>query len=86
MKFVFFCHSLTSDWNHGNAHFLRGVTTELAARGHKVMVYEPADGWSLRQLIRREGAATIDGFRRHYPLLQPRRYTLDTLDLDAAVD
>ena len=24
-----FCHSLLSDWNHGNAHFLRGVVTEL---------------------------------------------------------
>ena len=22
---VIFCHSLVSDWNHGNAHFLRGV-------------------------------------------------------------
>jgi spore maturation protein CgeB len=86
MKFVLFCHSLTSDWNHGHAHFLRGVATELATRGHKVMAYEPADGWSLRQLIRTEGVATIDGFRRHYPLLQPRRYTLETLDLDAALD
>jgi spore maturation protein CgeB len=86
MKFVFFCHSLTSDWNHGNAHFLRGVTTELAARGHGVKVYEPADGWSLRNLVRNEGVAVIDGFRRHYPLLQPRRYTMQTLDLDAALD
>lgn len=86
MKFVFFCHSITSDWNHGNAHFLRGVTTELAARGHGVKVYEPADGWSLKNLVRNEGVATIDGFRRHYPLLQPRRYTLETLDLDAALE
>jgi spore maturation protein CgeB len=86
MKFVFFCHSLTSDWNHGNAHFLRGITTELVTRGHQVVAYEPADGWSLKQLIRTEGAGTIDGFRRHYPLLQPRRYTLGTLDLDAALD
>ena len=29
MKFVLFCHSLVSDWNHGNAHFLRGVVREL---------------------------------------------------------
>lgn len=86
MKFVFFCHSITSDWNHGNAHFLRGITTELAMRGHGVKVYEPADGWSLKHLIRTEGVAVIDGFRRHYPLLQPRRYTLETLDLDAALD
>ena len=25
MTIVIFCHSLISDWNHGNAHFLRGV-------------------------------------------------------------
>jgi spore maturation protein CgeB len=86
MKFVFFCHSITSDWNHGNAHFLRGITTELAARGHGVKVYEPADGWSLTNLVRNEGPSVIDGFRRRYPLLQPRRYTMETLDLDAALD
>ena len=25
MRFVYFTHSLASCWNHGNAHFLRGV-------------------------------------------------------------
>jgi len=34
MKIVMFYHSLVSDWNHGNAHFLRGVASELVARGH----------------------------------------------------
>ena len=29
MKVVIFCHSLISDWNHGNAHFLRGIVAEL---------------------------------------------------------
>ncbi|MEX2494454.1 MAG: glycosyltransferase [Woeseia sp.] len=86
MKFVLFYHSLTSDWNHGNAHFLRGVVTELLARGHDVQVYEPADGWSLRQLTRFEGASAVEGFRRHYPHLEPRRYRLETLDLDAALE
>ena len=28
-----FYHSLLSDWNHGNAHFLRGVAYEMVARG-----------------------------------------------------
>jgi spore maturation protein CgeB len=31
MRVVIFCHSLVSDWNHGNAHFLRGVARELLA-------------------------------------------------------
>jgi hypothetical protein len=46
MRIVIFCHSLISDWNHGNAHFLRGVVAELLDRSHEVAVYEPADGWS----------------------------------------
>ena len=29
MRFVYFTHSLASCWNHGNAHFLRGVLREL---------------------------------------------------------
>ena len=32
-KIVLFCHSLRSDWNHGNAHFLRGIATELQRAG-----------------------------------------------------
>ena len=35
MRIVLFVHSLVSDWNHGNAHFLRGVVRELLARGHE---------------------------------------------------
>jgi spore maturation protein CgeB len=61
MKVVFFVHSLASCWNHGNAHFLRGIVRELREAGHDVDVREPADGWSrshvdremLRELSRR---------------------------------
>src|SRR3712207_3430678 len=55
MKFVLFYQSLLSDWNHGNAHFLRGVASELIARGHRVDIYEPAHGWSLSQLLADHG-------------------------------
>ena len=41
MRFVIFTHSLISDWNHGNAHFLRGFATELQTRGHDVAIFEP---------------------------------------------
>ena len=51
MRIVGFYHSLVSDWNHGNAHFLRGVVRELLARGHDVRIYEPADGWSRENLL-----------------------------------
>ena len=55
MKFVLFYHSLVSDWNHGNAHFLRGIVRELMARGHEVALYEPADGWSRSHLLADHG-------------------------------
>lgn len=40
MKVAIFCHSLQSDWNHGNAHFLRAVVAELLARGHEIWLCE----------------------------------------------
>jgi spore maturation protein CgeB len=86
MHVVMFCHSLVSDWNHGNAHFLRGVSGELIARGHRVSVYEPSDGWSLSNLLRECGDEAISRFERAYPQLSSRRYALDTLDLDRALE
>ena len=86
MKFVLFCHSLVSDWNHGNAHFLRGVCSELDARGHAVEVYEPADGWSLRNLLKDQGPTAIRAFHDAYPRLRSHVYELATLDLDRVLD
>ncbi len=80
-----FYHSLISDWNHGNAHFLRGVVSELLARGHAVTVYEPADAWSALHLVRDHGPAAIAAFHHAYPQLASVRYG-DDLDLDAALD
>lgn len=86
MRFVCFYHSLVSDWNHGNAHFLRGVVSELLAGGHQVEVFEPADAWSREQLVREHGTAPLDAFDRRFPHLRSRRYRLQDLDLDAALD
>lgn len=86
MKFVLFYHSLVSDWNHGNAHFLRGIAGELLARGHQVDIYEPADGWSLRMLLAEQGKAAAAQFQRVYPTLASHRYELASLDLDRALD
>jgi spore maturation protein CgeB len=82
---VMFCHSLVSDWNHGNAHFLRGVVTELRARGHAVRVYEPRDAWSRQNLVAEHGERSLDGFRTAYPGLESRQYDLASLDLDEAL-
>jgi spore maturation protein CgeB len=86
MKIVLFCHSLVSDWNHGNAHFLRGIVCELLARGHTVDVYEPADGWSLGRLRAQYGDAAIAGFHAAYPELASRFYLEESLDVPRAIE
>jgi spore maturation protein CgeB len=83
MRFVMFYHSLLSDWNHGNAHFLRGIVGELQRRGHDVVVYEPKDGWSLTNLLGDQGPSALGAFTRAYPRLESRFYD-QTLDLDVA--
>jgi spore maturation protein CgeB len=85
MRFVMFYHSLVSDWNHGNAHFLRGVVSELMRGGHQVSVYEARDGWSLTNLVAEHGAAALDAFEHAYPELESQLYDVDSLDLDQAL-
>jgi spore maturation protein CgeB len=86
VRVVIFCHSLVSDWNHGNAHFLRGVTGELLARGHEVAVYEPRDGWSRAHLVSEEGPGAVRAFAQRFPELSSTEYDLARLDLDAVLD
>jgi len=85
VRIVMFYHSLLSDWNHGNAHFLRGVVSELRGRGHDVQVYEPDDSWSLQNLRSEHGDAPLAGFRAAYPGLESIQYTLSSFDLKEAV-
>lgn len=86
MKIVMFYHSLLSDWNHGNAHFLRGVVSELRSRSYDVCVYEPKDAWSLQNLLAEHTDDPIQRFRAAYPSLESIRYDLKTLDIDQALD
>jgi spore maturation protein CgeB len=86
VRCVFFVHSLVSCWNHGNAHFLRGVVTELLDRGHTVRVFEPRDGWSRANLVRECGRRPLRTYERAFPHLRSETYDLKTLDLDAALD
>ena len=76
----FFAHSWVSDWNHGNAHFLRGLVRELIAMGHHVRCYEQLGSWSLSNLVREEGKAAIeaiDQFRQEFPQLNVQFYQDD---------
>lgn len=80
MKIVMFYHSLSSDWNHGNAHFLRGVVKELQKKGFEVEVYEPEKGWSYTNLVKDHGEAVLEEFGTYYPTLKPRFYNPDSPD------
>jgi spore maturation protein CgeB len=86
MRIVLFCHSLTSCWNHGNAHFLRGVTTALQAQGHQVTAWEPRDGWSRANLLTDHGPGALAGFAESFPTLRPRLYDPAQVDLAALVE
>jgi spore maturation protein CgeB len=86
MRVAMFYHSVVSDWNHGNAHFLRGVVSELQARGHTVTVFEPEDAWSRVNLIEQHGEEAIRAFRRAFPHLAETQYRADALQLDRWLD
>ncbi|MBV9406261.1 MAG: glycosyltransferase [Acidobacteriaceae bacterium] len=86
MRIALFYHSLVSDWNHGNAHFLRGVASEFQARGHNVRIFEPANSWSCENLLRSHGISAIHAFERAFQQLSSTRYDVDHLALDEWLD
>ena len=67
MRLLYFTHSLASCWNHGNAHFLRGVLRELIARGHEIYPFEPEASWSRTHLVADAGPAALDAWRGDFP-------------------
>jgi spore maturation protein CgeB len=81
-----FYHSLVSDWNNGNAHFVRGIANELIKRHHDVRIYEPRHAWSVENLVKDCGKGAIHAYRRAYPHLTSRRYNPATIDLDEVLD
>ncbi|WP_156678233.1 CgeB family protein [Sphingomonas profundi] len=77
MRVAYFTHSLASCWNHGNAHFLRGVLSELIARGHAVRALEPAGNWSLANLLADAGEDGLSPYRAAYPELSSESFAAD---------
>jgi spore maturation protein CgeB len=84
MRIVYFTHSIQSCWNHGNAHFLRGVTQSLLKAGHDVTTFEPAQSWSRSNLMQ-EGDAMASSFSTSFPDLAARSRFLDN-DLGAMLE
>lgn len=85
MKIVWFTHSLGSCWNHGNAHFLRGVLRALIRLGHDVQAFEPEDAWSRVNLVADHGEGGLAAFRSAYPELRSIPYG-PRLDLGQTLD
>lgn len=85
MRFVYFTHSLVSCWNHGNAHFLRGILRELLDRGHEVRSFESEESWSRMNLRRDYGPAACDRFATDFPDLASHAHLIGP-DLDQMLD
>ena len=84
MRFAFYTHSLVSDWNHGNAHFLRGILRELMALGHEAIALEPANSWSRSNLVATQGHAAETRFGEDFPQLVSITYD-DDFDHETAL-
>lgn len=85
MRIAYFTHALSSCWNHGNAHFLRGVLRELTFAGHDVSAYEPEASWSRENLEREHGAEAAEAWHAYYPELSVERMGED-FPLERALD
>jgi len=87
LKIRIFAHSWISDWNHGNAHFLRGLAYELTRMGHDVRCYEETDSWSMTNLVEEgieKAADAFRNFRKAFPTLDVRFFRRGEFFLDYA--
>ena len=76
----FFAHSWRSDWNHGNAHFLRGLVTELSSLGHNVKCYEPREAWSYINLLQEpNGQDSLKQFEETFPQMDVALYDQNSI-------
>ncbi|GAA3749733.1 CgeB family protein [Terriglobus aquaticus] len=82
LSIAIFLHTLRSDWNNGNAHFLRGLARELGSLGHTVRVLEPVTNWSVENLrTEPNGEASLAQFATTYPDIDLRLYDPTDPDL-----
>ena len=75
---AYLAHSLRSDWNHGNAHFLRGLLRAVQSLGCRVSIFERDHGWSIDHLrMEPAGEQSIRCFHATYPDLSISCYSED---------
>ena len=74
-KIAYLSHTLRSDWNNGNAHFLRGLVDHLRLLGHEMTAFEPEEEWSIENLRQEPcGEASLQQFAALYPDLSVVTY------------
>lgn len=82
MNIALLGHSIVSDWNHGNAHFFRGLIKALHRKGHAVTFFEPRGAWSRENLKEERGAGSeselLDAFAARFPFVAVRFYDGET--------
>lgn len=67
LRIAYLAHSLRSDWNNGNAHFLRGLMRALTTMGHNVRIFEPCSAWSIQNLQEeKDGLRSLHQFEATY--------------------
>jgi spore maturation protein CgeB len=75
LRIAYLAHTLRSDWNNGNAHFLRGLMRALTTMGHEVAIVEPEIDWSIENLrTEAAGERSLADFAFVYPELNVRTY------------
>lgn len=81
-RIAYFVHSIRSDWNNGNAHFLRGLMRALKAQGHEVTIFEAEQEWSIANLrLEPQGESSLTQFVEIYSDLNIRTYANSSADL-----
>jgi len=84
IRIALFCHSIVSDWNHGNAHFLRGLIRSLQQLGHEVVAFEEEGNWSISNLLRDHGEEPVRQFESRFPYIRYHTYsTKEGAELEA---
>ena len=80
-EMAYIAHTLRSDWNNGNAHFLRGLMRSMAKLGHDITIFEPHEDWSVRNLLEEQlGRHSLQQFRNIYPDLNIVTYSPEDRD------
>lgn len=80
-RIAYVAHAIRSDWNNGNAHFLRGLLRALNHAGHQVTAFEPETEWSIRNLrAEPSGSESLAQFHAEYPDLKVIPYAASESD------